>query len=67
MKKPKSTAAGAAVVPADKEGALYSAFGEDGVPTHGADGEPLSKAKIKKWTKKRDRKARRDAESKLPK
>ena len=38
---------------------LYSAYDDDGVPTHDVDGEPLSKAKIKKWLKKRDRKARR--------
>jgi cysteinyl-tRNA synthetase len=44
---------------------LYSAHDDDGVPTHDVDGEPLSKAKIKKWLKKRDRKARRAEASQL--
>lgn len=36
----------------EEEASKYSAFDDDGVPTHDADGEPLSKSALKKLRKK---------------
>eukprot|EP00936_MAST-01D_sp_MAST-1D-sp1_P001727 g1727.t1 len=38
---------------------LYSAFDDDGVPTHDIDGKELSKRARKKWQRKRDRRMRK--------
>ena len=44
-----------------RDAETYSAFDDDGVPTHDADGNELSKRARKKWQRKRERRMRKEA------